>query len=72
MAGADLPRPVLDGVVANEVQPWGLLRAPVRAVVRDPEQVPYLDSSEHVELTRVLREEWPHEAILGALPEDVR
>lgn len=39
------PNLVLDGRVASDVKPWGLLAKPGRAVVRDPEQTPYLDSS---------------------------
>lgn len=34
------PNLVLDGRVANDVKPWGLLAKPGRAVVRDPEQTP--------------------------------
>lgn len=59
---------VLDGTIANEVPPWGLFTRPARAVVRDPNKVPYLDSSEDPELSGVLREEWPHEAVIDALP----
>ena len=35
----------LDGVLANVLQPWGLLAAPVSLVVRDPEQTPYCAAS---------------------------
>lgn len=63
---------VLDGVIANDVPPWGLLERPARAIVRDPNQVPYVDSSEDFDLSRVLREEWPHEAVIVALPAHLR
>jgi hypothetical protein len=59
---------VLDGLVANDVPPWGLFGRGARAVVRDANALPYLDSSADPELTRVLGEEWPHEAVLAALP----
>jgi len=58
---------VVEGRLANAVPPWGLLAAPVRAVVRDRRSTPYCDSSTDPQLTRVLAEEWPHEDILLAL-----
>lgn len=57
----------LDGWLANAIPPWGLLAAPVHAVVRDPGHTPYCDSSTDPDLTAVLRDEWPHEAILAAV-----
>src|SRR2546423_14679769 len=45
--------------------PWGLLAAPVSAVVRDPNHTPYCVSSPEPMLARVLTEEWPHEDLLG-------
>jgi hypothetical protein len=63
------PELVLDGVVANHVPPWGLFAQPARAVVRDPDEAPYLDSSADPELDRVLSDEWPHETVLAALPD---
>lgn len=35
----------LDGMLANSLQPWGLLAAPVSLAVRDPEQTPYCAAS---------------------------
>jgi hypothetical protein len=35
----------LTGLLANVIQPWGLLAAPVHLAVRDPEQTPYCVSS---------------------------
>jgi hypothetical protein len=64
----DYPDLVLDGVLANAVPPWGLMGRPARAVVRHPDQAPYLDGSSDAELTRVLDEEWPHDAVLAVLP----
>jgi len=61
----------VDGWLANAIPPWGLLTAPVSAVVRDPNQTPYCDKSSEPTLARILGEEWPHEDVLGALPGDL-
>ena len=58
----------LDGFLANSIQPWGLLGAPVSLAVRDPEQTPYCSASTNVQLAQVLRDEWPHGDILDSLP----
>ncbi|WP_433222830.1 hypothetical protein ACQP00_24530 [Dactylosporangium sp. CS-047395] len=58
---------VVAGYLANAVPPWGLLAAPVRAIVRDPDETPYCDSSSSVELDRVLHDEWPHDLVLAAI-----
>jgi hypothetical protein len=57
----------LAGWLANAIRPWGLLAAPVEAVVRDPEELPYCDRSGDAELDRVLRDEWPHDLVLSTL-----
>jgi len=57
----------LDGRLANAVPPWGLLAAPVRAVVRYPNQTPYCDSSMDERLAAVLTNEWPHDLVLDAI-----
>jgi hypothetical protein len=57
----------VDGWLANSIPPWGLLAAPVTAVVRDPNQTPDCDTSTEPMLTRVLAEDWPHEDVLAAL-----
>jgi hypothetical protein len=46
----------LDGVLANALQPWGLLAAPVSLAVPDPEQTPYCAYSPDPLLSRVLTE----------------
>jgi hypothetical protein len=58
----------LDGFMANALQPWGLLAAPVSLVVRDPVQTPYCAESQDPLLSRVLTEPWPHADIIDALP----
>ena len=58
----------LNGVLANSIQPWGLLAAPVSLAVRDAQQAPYCVSSLDPLLSRVLSEDWPHENVLQALP----
>jgi len=59
---------VVDGYLANAVPPWdeALLAAPAHAVVRDPRQVPYIESSTHPLLDRVLGELWPPGAVSAA------
>lgn len=59
---------VLDGLVANDVQPWGLVARPARATVHDPNETPYVDSSTDELLAKVLADEWPHDHVLDALP----
>jgi hypothetical protein len=58
----------LHGFLANELMPWGLLRAPVALGVRDPNQTPYCLSSDDPGLNALLTEEWGHEEVLDALP----
>ena len=58
----------LNGVLANSIQPWGLLAAPVSLAVRDAQQTPYCVSSLDPLLSRVMSEDWPHENVLQALP----
>jgi hypothetical protein len=55
----------LDGWLANAIQPWGLLAAPVHAVVHEPGHTPYCDSSSDPTLDAVLHEVWPHETVLS-------
>lgn len=57
----------LEGRLANAIPPWGLLAAPVHAVVRDPDETPYCDTSGDPELARVLADEWPHDLVLSAI-----
>src|SRR4030095_119190 len=40
--------------LANAIRPWGMLAAPVEAVVRDPDETPYCDRSDNPELDHVL------------------
>jgi hypothetical protein len=63
---------VLDGHIANDVQPWGLLARPARAVVRNPDETPYVDSSDDHVVAHVLVDLWPHEYVLSALPAGLR
>jgi hypothetical protein len=58
---------VLDGRLANALPVWGLLTAPVRATVRNPEHTPYCSASPDAQLHAVLTEEWPHELVLDAI-----
>jgi hypothetical protein len=49
----------LEGRLANEIPPGQALNAAGVAVVRDPDQTPYLDDSDHPMLNRLLAEVWP-------------
>lgn len=66
------PDLVLQGRIANDVQPWGLLAKPATAVVRNPDQTPYLVGSVDRLTEQVLTEEWAHADVLDALPEALR
>ena len=57
----------LTGFIANTVNPWGLLGAPVTLEVRNPEHPPYCVSSPQQDLSDVLQQEWPHEILDGLL-----
>jgi hypothetical protein len=61
----------LSGWLGNAVPPWGLLAAPVSAIVRNPDETPYCDESAEPTLARILTDEWPHEEVLSALPADL-
>lgn len=63
---------VLDGLIANQVGPWGLLAKAARAVVRDPDATPYIDSSSDHELQHVISDTWKHDFVMDALPESLR
>jgi hypothetical protein len=66
------PDLVLDGFIGNHVPPWDLVGKPVQAVVRDPGETPYLDTSTDHEVTHVLMDSWPHDYVMNALPESLR
>lgn len=66
------PDLVLEGRIANTIQPWGLFAQPATAAVRDPSQTPYLASSPDPLTQQVLTDEWSHEHVLDALPEGLR
>ena len=59
----------LEGVLANMLPPWEeqTYRRPMRAKVRNPDEVPYAAGSPDEELQRILTEEWPHEFVLSAV-----
>jgi len=61
----------LHGWLANSIKPWGLLNSPVNLAVLDPDHTPYCVSSRNPTLSAVLEQEWPHQAVLGALPEEL-
>jgi hypothetical protein len=58
----------LHGYLANSLPGWDGLGSPVHAVVRNPDQTPYITGSHDDHLTAVLSHEWPHEEVLARLP----
>ncbi|HEY3558157.1 MAG TPA: hypothetical protein VGL05_11870 [Kribbella sp.] len=58
----------LDGILANQIEPWGLFPTAVTATVRNPDETPYITSSTDPQLTTVLTTTWPHEDVLAYLP----
>ena len=58
---------VLDGRLANRIEPWGLLAAPVRLGVLDEDSIPFCLGSDDDRLGGVLSDEWNHEFVLTAL-----
>jgi hypothetical protein len=59
----------LEGRLANTIEPWGLLGAPVIATVRNPDETPYLTDSPDPEMADLLTKTWPHEQVLPHLPD---
>ena len=57
----------LSGWLANAIEPWGLLAAPVEACVHDPDETPYCERSSNELLDRVLHADWPHDVVLAAV-----
>ena len=58
------------GWLANAVAPWGMLGAPVRATVRDVQQTPYCTESSDETLKHVIVDEWEHDLVLAAIPQE--
>jgi hypothetical protein len=62
------PELKIEGVLANTVQPWGLLGSPVSLAVLDPDATPYCVASSDPDLSDVLSRVWRHQQILETLP----
>ena len=58
----------LDGLLANRLPVWDCFAAPAHTSVNHKDQTPYVVGSGDELLARVLREEWPHQEVLAALP----
>ncbi len=56
------------GWLANAVNPWGLLAAPVEIAVLDPDATPWCVASSDEAFSRLLQAEWDHEFVLDTLP----
>ena len=61
---------ILEGTLGNAIKPWGdrLLGAKVTAVVRDVNEIPYVERSEDPYVSRVITEDWDHDRILERMP----
>ncbi|RJT75646.1 hypothetical protein D6T63_17665 [Arthrobacter cheniae] len=53
----------LTGRLANAIEPWGLLRAPVDIAVVNADHTPYCVSSTDAELSFLLHNEWSHQSL---------
>jgi hypothetical protein len=53
----------LTGYLANRLEPWGLLAAPVNLAVLNQDHTPYCVSSPDEVLNYVLTKEWPHSVL---------
>jgi hypothetical protein len=53
----------LTGYLANALEPWGLLRAPVEIAVLNADHTPYCVSSTDADLSFLLHHEWPHQIL---------
>lgn len=59
----------LRGTMANAIKPWGaaLLGAPATVVVRDPDEIPYVDDGDDEVLRRILGATWDRDDVLRRL-----
>ncbi|GAA3223203.1 DUF2199 domain-containing protein [Dactylosporangium siamense] len=65
----DYPSLVVDGVLANAIEPWGApLVKRARVAVRHPDRVPYVEAIEDDEMGKVLTETWSRDWVLSAIP----
>jgi len=64
---AEYPDLVVDGLLANTIEPWGLLGAPVKLRVIDPDHTPYCVDSVDGRMRSVLTDEWDHDLVLSTL-----
>ena len=66
----EYPSMVLKGVLANAIEPWGgPLMTWARVVVRDPNEVPYVDTIDDERMAEVLTASWPRSWVLSAIPD---
>jgi hypothetical protein len=64
---------VLEGYLGNEIAPWGELpHALVKAVVREMDKVPVVDSCGDPEIAKIIGEMWPHADVLTPYAELLR
>jgi hypothetical protein len=66
----EYPSLVLDGVLANAIEPWGRsMMTPVRVAVRDPGQVPYVEAMHDEAMSKILTDTWSRSWVLSAMPD---
>lgn len=58
----------IDGILANDIPPFGLGGRAVRVEARDENALPECTSSPDPELAHVLHATWDHRTVLDALP----
>ncbi|WP_278236340.1 DUF2199 domain-containing protein [Isoptericola sp. AK164] len=62
----------LSGYLANIIEPWDVLAAPVDLVMRHPDHTPYCVASDSEELHDILTREWDHGLVLSAVCQSSR
>lgn len=56
---------VVEGFLANAIEPWGLRAAPIRLEVLNTSHTPYCVDSPDKRLRSLLRDDWDHDLILS-------
>lgn len=65
----EYPSLVLEGVLANAIEPWGRpLMTRARVGVREPHEVPYVEAIHDADMARVISDVWPRPWVLSAIP----
>jgi hypothetical protein len=66
----EYPSLVLEGVLANAIEPWGQpLMTRARVAVKDVNQVPYVEAIYDDSMAKVITDIWPRTWVLSAIPD---